>query len=274
MRYDVNADVYEGPLSLLVELCKLNLIDLFLIRLVDLTQAYLDTVKKSGIDPSTRPAQRGLLGIAPSEQSELAEPLPLLGNLMAIKARLLLPAPPVVEEEEVPISLEELERRLKEYEQFKTVAQLLAELHALQHQHFARPRTAAEGAEVPAAAETASAAAPGGPLEVGIADLMSAFAKVLSKTTAPVYEVAAEPWTVEMKVEELRVLLTVRRQLCFSELFSPQKSALELVVTFLALLELMRQRVARALQEQPFAEIVLTLSGDVSIFPAVSAGEK
>jgi segregation and condensation protein A len=144
--------------------------------------------------------------------------------------------------------VEELERRLKEYEQFKTGAQLLAELHALQHRHFGRSR----GETPDGAGETEGAEEP---FEVGITDLMSAFAKVLEKATAPVYEVKAEPWTVEMKVQDLRVLLTVRRSVTFLELFTPEKSKLELVVTFLALLELMRQRVARAVQERQFADI-------------------
>src|SRR3989344_4703234 len=176
MRYDVNADVYEGPLPLLVELAKLNLIDLFIVKLVDLTKQYLLEIKASGRD-----------------LNELAEPLPLLGSLVAMKARGLLPEPPKNEEdEEVPSSLAELERRLKEYEQFKTVAQLLAELHALQHQHFARlpsETTATGDASSPSDA----------PLEVSLMDLMSAFAKVLEKASAPIYEVSAEPWTVEMK---------------------------------------------------------------------------
>ena len=236
MRYDVNADVYEGPLPLLVELAKLNLIDLFIIKLVDLTKQYLLQIKASGLD-----------------LNELAEPLPLLGSLITLKARGLLPEPPKSEEdEEVPISLAELERRLKEYEQFKTVAQLLAELHALQHQHFTRSRQdLPEGGEDQALEEE--------PLEVGITDLMSAFAKVLDKAATPVYEVTAEPWTVEMKVQELRLQLTVKRQIRFLDLFTPQKSKLELVVTFLALLELMRQRAARAVQERQFSEILITV---------------
>jgi len=234
MRYEVNADLYEGPLPLLVELAKANLIDVFLIKLVGLTNQYLLRVKAAGID-----------------LNQLAEPLPLLGSLIAIKARGLLPQAPVTDEdEEVPVSLEELERRLKEYEQFKTVAQLLAELHALQHQHFGRQ----PGAPVDLGPEPELA---GTPFEVSLADLMGAFGKVLSKATAPVYEVKAEPWTVEMKVQELRVLLTVRHQVRFLELFTPQQTKLELVVTFLALLELMRQRVARAVQERHFGDIVI-----------------
>ena len=236
MRYEVDADIYEGPLPLLVELAKLNLIDIFLIKLVALTGQYLAQVKASGVD-----------------LNELSGPLPLLGTLIAIKARGLLPQPPAAsEEDEVPISLEELERRLKEYEQFKTVAQLLAELHALQHQHFTRARgDASEGREDAAGAEE--------PFEVGITDLMSAFAKVLGRATAPVYEIKAELWTVEMKVQELRVLLTVQRQVRFLELFTPEKSKLELVVMFLALLELIRQRVAHAIQERPFSDIMVAV---------------
>ena len=241
MKYDVDADIYEGPLPLLVELTKLNLISVFLIKLMALTQQYLLQVKRSGVD-----------------LNQLAEPLPLLGSLMAIKARALLPQPPAADaDDEVPISLEELERRLKEYEQFKTVAQLLAELHALQHSHFTRVQGEASLAdEEPAASDT--------PFEVALTDLVSAFAKVLEKASAPVYEVAAEPWTVEMKVQELRVLLTVKRQVRFLDLFTPEKSKLELVVTFLALLELMRQRLARAVQERPFSDILIAWQGTAS----------
>ena len=236
MKYDVDADIYEGPLPLLVELTKLNLISVFLIKLMALTQQYLLQVKRSGV-----------------ELNQLAEPLPLLGSLMAMKARALLPQPPAAgDEEELPISLAELERRLKEYEQFKTVAQLLAELHALQHQHFTRaPGEVSVGDEERPGSEA--------PFEVVLTDLVGAFAKVLEKASAPVYEVKAEPWTVEMKVQELRVLLTVKRQVRFLDLFTPEKSKLELVVTFLALLELMRQRVARAIQERHFENIHIQL---------------
>ncbi len=234
MKYEVDADIYEGPLPLLVELAKLNLIDVFLIKLVDLTRQYLQQVKASG-----------------ANLNELAEPLPLLGSLIALKARGLLPEPPKPDEdEEVPISLEELARRLKEYEQFKTVAQLLAELHSLQHQHFTRQETP-EAPEAPAESET--------PFDVSVAQLMGAFAKVLEKATAPVYEVKAELWTVEMKVKELRVLLTVKRSIRLLDLFTTEKTKLELVVTFLALLELIRQRVARALQERAFADIMIAV---------------
>ena len=242
MRYEVDADLYEGPLPLLVELAKLNLVDLFLVKLVDLTQAYLARIKAAGVDLNA-----------------LAEPLPLLGNLVALKARGLLPAPPQTDEDdEVPVSLEELERRLKEYEQFKTVAQLLAELHALQHRHFTRARDEAS-------LEDGAAEAGEGPCEVGITDLMSAFAKVLDKAAAPVYEVQAEPWTVEMKVQELRMLLTVKRQVTFLELFTPEKSKLELVVTFLALLELIRQRLAHDVQEREFDDIMIAFRDPVEL---------
>ena len=242
MPYDVDVDLYEGPLPLLVELATLQLIDVFLISLVDLTDHFLQRVK-----------------VSTTGVNELAEPLPLLGSLILMKARRLLPQPTRPDEaEEVPIGLEELERRLKEYEQFKTVAQLLAELHALQHEHFTRSQT-------DVTMEDGESSANEAPLEVGLADLMGAFSKVLEKASAPVYQVIAEPWTVEMKVQELRVLLMVERQVRFLDLFTAEQSRLELVVTFLALLELIRQRVARAIQERPFADIVIALRAAASI---------
>ncbi len=244
MTYEVHTDIYEGPLGLLVELAKMNLLDVFILKLKDLTAQYLSLVKTGG-----------------STINELAEPLPLLGQLVAMKARLLLPQPQPTEEEEAPISLEELERRLREYEQFKTVAQVLAELHALQHEHFTRlsAPTAIGGqagtrAQTPDASESQEGESLA-PVEVGLLDLMTAFAKVLDKAKAPVYEIEQDTWTVEMKVEELQLLLNVRRQLAFAELFSAEKTKLELVVTFLALLELVRQRLCVAIQERPFAEI-------------------
>ena len=233
--YDVETDLYGGPLSLLVELAQLNLIDLVWVKLMALTHQYLEEVRCS---------QKSL--------DELAEPLPLFGRLVTMKARALLPQPPPLDEDDEPhLSLQELERRLKEYEQFKSVAQLLAELHVLQRQVFTKPPE-----DLSAASESSpEQSAPFG--EVAVNDLMSAFAKVLQKATPPVYEVKVEPWTVEMKVNELRVLLTVKRQVKFFELFTPEKDKLELVVTFLALLELIRQRVARAVQEHPFTEILI-----------------
>ncbi len=235
MRYEVATDIYEGPLSLMVELAKLQLLDVFLVKIQALTAQYLASVKSGGM-----------------ALDQLAEPLPLFGQLLAMKARLLLPQPAQPqEEEEPPMSLEELKKRLAEYEQFKTVAQVLSELRTLQHDHLTRLQ------QQEAAGEGEQAETPAGPVEVELVDLMTAFARILEKVKAPIYEVQAETWTVEMKVEELRVLIAVKSRVEFQELFSPEKSKLELVVTFLALLELIRQRVCLAVQERHFGEILV-----------------
>ena len=245
MRYEVNTDIYAGPLTLLVELAKHNLLSIFYVHLQELTAEYLKQVKEGQ-----------------ATLNELAEPLPLLGQLVALKARALLPMPPQpAEEEELPVSLAELQRRLAEYEQFKTVADVLAQLHSLQHDRLGRLTTTELEALMAAGAEDA-AAAPVAPVEgpakeVGLLDLMAAFSRVLERTKAPLYEVNQDSWTVEMKVEELKIRLQVKRQLSFTELFSPEKARLELVVIFLALLELVRQRVCAAIQERPFGDIVI-----------------
>ena len=240
MRYEVNADLYDGPLSLLVELAKFNALDLLLITIKALTASYLSAVKRGE-----------------ASLNELAEPLPLLGQLVAMKAKRLLPQPSVEEDEEPPISLEQLERQLREYEQFKSMAQILSELHALQHQHFARGQGDAAPAAVGDDSEDLPPPPGGSGKPVGVMGLMSAFAKILDKAAAPVYEVTVEPWTVEMKVEELTLLLTVKRQVSFGEMFSAEKTKLELVVTFLALLELVRRRVCMAMQAHAFSDILI-----------------
>ena len=236
MRYDVTTSLYDGPLELLVALAKHDLLDVFLIQVKELTAQFRAWAKTDGVS-----------------LNDLAEPLPLLGQLLSIKAKRLLPAPQleIEDEGEQVVSLEELERRLKEYEQFKTVAQVLAELHSLQHEHLTRlnPR-------VPDA-EGAPADEPQNLLQVGLIDLMDAFGKVLERSKTQIYEVEQEAWTVEMKVADLRTQLSVRRQVAFLELFAPGKSTLELVVTFLALLELARLRFCEAVQERPFGEILI-----------------
>jgi len=247
MRYDVDAGIYEGPLSLLVELAKLNLLDLFIVKLRGLTDQYLALVKAGG--PSL---------------NDLAEPLPLLGQLVAMKSRMLLPQPPpVTEDEEVAISMEELQRRLAEYEQFKSVSQVLAQLHALQHEYLGRfhppeaegpaPRAWLDDPSLP----DVSRLKPQPGRELGVLDLMSAFSKILERAKTPVYEIVGDAWTVETKVEELRMRLNLKRQITFAELFPAENTKLELVVTFLALLELVRQRLCSAVQERPFGEIVI-----------------
>ncbi len=251
MRYDVDAGIYEGPLPLLVELSKHRLLDVFLIKIQELTAQYRAWMKTDSLT-----------------LNELAEPLPLLGQLLAVKAKQLLPAPPTPdEEEEAPLSLEELERRLREYEQFKSIAQVLAELHTLQHERLTRPG-ACGAAELP---EVEGSDAPA-PVTVGLIDLMSAFAKVLDQTKVPVYEVEQEAWTVEMKVKELRMTLTLKPRLSFHELFPAGKSTLELVVTFLALLELVRQRVCAAVQERHFDEILIVRRDPGSDLSPVASG--
>jgi len=233
--YDVDAGIFEGSLSLMTELAKHDLLDVFLVKLQALTAQYHQWAKQVGLT-----------------LNELSEPLPLLGQLVAIKARRLLPQPSEnLEEDEPAVSLEELERRLREYEQFKSVAQILAELHALQHEHLTRlnPQLSDEDGD----AEPQEPA----PLAIGLIDLMGAFAKVLDQAKVPTYEVEQEAWTVEMKVDELRVMLTIKRRVAFVELFQPTKSTLELVVTFLALLELVRQRMCEAVQDRPFGDIMI-----------------
>lgn len=232
MQYQVKSDIYHGPLPLLVDLAKLGLIDIFLVQLIALTQQYLDTVD-----------------VSESDLNSLSEPLPLLGTLLALKARGLLPKParPDDEDDETPVSLEELQRRLKEYEEFKSVADLLSELQVFRQRHFSR--------EAPSqSVDLKKVREPSQPYNVSVDQLVDAFATVLERTKISVYEVREEPWTVESKVIELTEELKQKRSINFFAIFQPARSRMELVVSFLAILELIRQRVVRATQGDSFGD--------------------
>ena len=230
MQYEVKSDIYQGPLPLLVDLAKLGLVDVFLVQLVALTQQYLDSID-----------------IADADLNDISEPLPLLGTLIALKARGLLPKPSIAEEEEdeTPVSLEELQRRLKEYEEFKSVADLLSELQVFRQRHF--PRESPDQA-----VDLSVVKEPPSPFDVSVDQLVTAFNTVLDRSKITIYEVREEPWTVELKVEEISVRLKKHKKINFFEIFESAKSRMELVVSFLAILELMRQRIVRATQGKNF----------------------
>jgi segregation and condensation protein A len=93
--------------------------------------------------------------------------------------------------------------------------------------------------------------------DVGIFDLIAAFQKVLSRANAEedLREIFDERFTVADKMQSLQEMLGARERMLFSDLFPAQAGRTEIVVTFLALLELIRQKLVRIHQPEAFAEI-------------------
>jgi len=228
--YKVRLEIFEGPLDLLLYLIKRDEIDIYEISLERLTRQYLEYLqafKELNIDIA-------------------GEFIVMAANLIYTKSRSLLPVDqqPPDEEAEEDDPRWDLIRQLIEYKKFKEAAGQL-QLRALEQERiFAR--------------EGAVAAA--GPLrleEVGIFQLISAFQTVLKRLEArrDVQEIFGEHFSVSDKIEVILQRVAGETNFRFSDLFGEIVSRVEIVVTFLALLELIRLKQVRAIQDNPFDEI-------------------
>lgn len=236
----VSLDIFEGPLDLLLYLIKKDEVDIYDVAIERVTGQYLEYIETFK-----------MLNI------ELAsEFIVMAANLMYIKSRTLLPKheqPPEEEgEEEDPRW--ELIRQLVEYKKFKDAAAFLEQREGIQQQVYAgRPEAPEEASETPA------------PLpDVGIFDLIRAFQRVLSRfeTEDELAEIADDRFTVGDKIDYLLVEVGRGQRMRFAELFARASSKGEVVVTFLALLELIRLREFRVQQESAFSEIEIERSGE------------
>ncbi len=235
--YKVKLEIFEGPLDLLLYLVKQDEVDIYDISIERITQQYL-----------------GFIEAFKALDLEVAgEFLVMASNLLYIKSRSLLPVDqqPPEEEADEDDPRWELIRQLVEYKKFKEAAAHLGECEALQSSVYGR---AAETAEAP----------PERPLgEVSIFDLINAFNNVLKRIASKsedLREIFEENFTVSDKIDLIMKMTSGGVPLKFTELFAGAVSRGEIVVTFLALLELVRLKQLRCSQEGPFGEIELKLA--------------
>jgi len=169
---------------------------------------------------------------------------------MFIKSRELLP----VDQQVVPEGEEdeddprwELIRQLVEYKKFKDAAAQLQAREAEQENTFARrpPKLEFESEQ------------PAPKPDVSLFDLVNAVSQVLKRFAArdDARDIFEDKWTVSEKIESIRTLIRSRPVMKFSELFESATSRTEVVVTFLAMLELIRLKVLAVQQAEAFAEI-------------------
>ena len=176
----------------------------------------------------------------------------MLAAMIEMKSRLLVPKPQTPAEplpvEEEPSDLEaRLEEKLQEYRAFKEVASALRALEDYQHRIFARPPGDDPNAVF---------------LEgVTLDDLFRAFQHVLERAREEVGEITAEEVKVADRMEAILTLLAQHPQgVLFRDLFAAAATKLQVIVTFLALLELIKNRRVRAQQPQTFAPIRIALA--------------
>jgi segregation and condensation protein A len=226
MEYQVRLEHFEGPLDLLLYLIKKQEIDIWDIPVAQITQQYLEYIR-----------MLEFLNL------ELAgEFLVMAATLMRIKARMLLP-PSEDDTDEEDDPRQQLVQQLLEYQRFKSAA---SELESMEYQRrllHVRPEPDTESA----------------PREIeysyNLFDLISAFQEVLKKAEVRYLEVPVDETSIEDRMEILKQRLESGNVLAFEELFTGQTSAAELIVTFLALLEILRLGLATVKQTRSFGRI-------------------
>jgi segregation and condensation protein A len=232
----VRLPVFEGPLDLLLYLIKKDELDIYDIPIEKITSQYLDYLR--------------LIKMLDLEVA--GDYLVVAATLVYIKSRVILPhdqRPPEDEAEEDDPRWE-LVRQLVEYKKYKDAAFELQQ--CLERQENVRGRGGSYQPEV----------APDGSLpfdKVGLFDLLSVFQKVLDRASQSedLKDIFEDRFTVSDKIQFIQGQLTERKRLVFEELFVEGATRTEIVVTFLAVLELIRLKQIGVAQEGPFSPIEL-----------------
>jgi len=241
--FKVQFEIFEGPLDLLLYLVKKEEVDIYEVNLTKLATefiAYVDLMRQLDLDIA-------------------GEFLVMASTLMYIKSRELLPKDQqvVVEgEEEGEDPRWELIRQLVEYKKFKDAAGRLQEMEATQENVYRRTAPKLEFE------------APAQRMQVSIFDLVNAVNVILKRfVAADTRDIFEDKWTVSEKIETIVNLIRERPAVKFSELFAAATSRTEVVVTFLAMLELIRLKQIVIAQPEAFAEIEIAQAPPQPVAP-------
>ena len=226
---EVILEAFEGPLDLLLYLIRRQNLNILDIPINEITQQYIEYIN--------------LLGEMDFELA--AEYLVMAAMLAEIKSRMLLPKP-ATEEDEEQDPRAELVRRLQEYERFKTAAQDIDQLprefrdyhltsaHVEQKEHYSIPP------------------------EVDLRELILAFKDVLARGDLKIsHEIEREQLSVRDKMTSLLDVLQNKKFFSFDSLFNPEEGKQGVVVTFLAMLELLKAQVLDIVQDSNYGQIYI-----------------
>jgi segregation and condensation protein A len=242
--YQVRIENFEGPLDLLLHLIKKNEINIYDIPVALIANQYLEYIE----------AMKSLnLNVA-------GDFLVMAATLLQIKSKMLLPVDEAVQDEEDgPDPREELVRRLLEYKAYKEAARQLDGQEQQWREMFGREQAAPE----PINPEEL-------PLEnVSLFDLVDALQGILDRNPGKrLIEIIPDNLTVRERMNVILELLEDKDSVSFVDLFEPASHRLIVIVTFLAMLELIRLRVARVFQAETFGPILVSRSFSLVPDPA------
>ena len=229
MSYQCSLDIFEGPLDLLLHLIKEQKMDIYDIRIAEITKqylSYLDLLSELNLEM-------------------VGEYLVLAAELAKIKSKTLLPIPET-EEDVLTAAGEdpraELMRRLLEYQRYKEAAFELRQKEYDQQQIFSRTgEVVLENSEEELL------------IEANVFDLLTAFQKVLKeKSFKKNYEIKVTTLSVSDRISGILEILNASESVTFNSLFTSLNTKQEVIVTFLAILELMRMQLIRSQQARQF----------------------
>jgi segregation and condensation protein A len=231
---EVFLDAFEGPLDLLLYLIRkqnIDILDIPIARIADQYMGYIDLMLEAKLELA-------------------AEYLVMAAMLAEIKSRMLLPRPAGAEDEEEEDPRAQLVRRLQEYERYSKAAQEINELPRL-------------GRDVYMALAEFEGTRPERPQpQVSLTDLLGAFRKVLERADLfKHHNVQREALSVRERMT--RVLDHVNNEgfVNFENLFDLEEGRMGVVVTFLAILELLKESLVTVVQQEPFAPIHVKATG-------------
>ncbi|HTI39265.1 MAG TPA: segregation/condensation protein A [Vicinamibacterales bacterium] len=229
--YPVRLQNFEGPLDLLLHLIKTNEVSIYDIPIVLITSQYMeyiDVMQELNLDVA-------------------GEFLVMAATLIHIKSRMLLPRPDPTQDDPEEDPREALVRRLLEHQKFKAAAELLHERETLRSAQWTRP----DGPIARIAGEP-----PEPEVEVDLFSLISAFRAVVERAKArPKMYLPTEQIPIEERIEQLLSRLSETEACGFEDLFADIQTRAGLVVTFLAILEMIRLKLIRVFQGGNLAPI-------------------
>ena len=227
----IRLDGFEGPLDLLLYLIKREEVDIWNIPIARITEQYLEYLEM----------------MKDLNINVAGEWLVMASTLIYVKSRMLLPPDPAAAEEGGPAEdpRTELVYQLLEHQKFKNAAQMLYTREEVENAVWQKPpKDALEDEEV---------------VSVTLFDVLKAFREVVKRFDAQrAIEIAGEEVSLEERMAEVRRLLLARDTILFSSFFDGARSRQYLIVTFLALLELVRSREVWLYQKQAFDEIYVS----------------
>jgi segregation and condensation protein A len=229
--YPVRLQNFEGPLDLLLHLIKKHEVNIYDIPIALITQQYLEyleLMKELNLDIA-------------------GEFLVMAATLIHIKSRMLLPRPDPAQEDPQEDPREALMRRLLEHQRFKAAAELLHEREIQRSAQWLRPddRVASVVGELPEPE-----------VDVDLFSLMAAFRQVLDRARQrPKVVLPPEQISIEERISQLLARLSETEACGFEDLFADVQSRSGMIVTFLALLEMIRLKLVRVFQQGNFGAI-------------------